>query len=686
MTVGGLALAWALLLAPRTHPAPSVDPIAALREAADALANGEPESALRLLAKLERGPLGDHVARLEARILREANRLDEALAAAERGLSHDPPSELGAELHRERALVHLARGDFDAARAAQRQAWETSQDAALRARLVAEIAEAFDDAQRHAEALELHRTVWRRWPRSDPARHAYERSRELARAAADAPLSTTEVLRHAEALRRARIHDRALAIYDELAARELTSAQRRRVTRGRAESLFARRRYAEAIDAYRAIVKEDPTDEQAAILVGRSYARAGFRDEALAAFRAAADRGGPSTKAHADYLSAIVLEDVDPARAEQRLRQVETQTASPALRNEARWWLAWRDIEQDRNESALERLEHLDRGPLSDIEIQRARYWKAVVQLRLGDDEAGRRGLGEIAESIPLSYYGILAAERLGRAATVERPLVEGSPQEAGNPLRARRARWLFDGGFPEPASVEIESWLRQGALTRSDRIAASRLLHDVGDPYRAVRTIVDGFEMVFERGIDPGWREAWELAWPIAFAEPVRDAVKEFDFDAALVYAVMREESVYQPQVASNAGALGLMQIIPPTGRRIAEDLGVPGFEPQALLDPRTNVRFGTFYLKYLHNRFEGAAPHMIAAYNAGPDIVSQWLSRQGPRGHDAFVEAVPYGETRRYLRRVLRSRHIYERLYGEGLVATTGIAPPQSSPTGRR
>jgi soluble lytic murein transglycosylase len=125
-------------------------------------------------------------------------------------------------------------------------------------------------------------------------------------------------------------------------------------------------------------------------------------------------------------------------------------------------------------------------------------------------------------------------------------------------------------------------------------------------------------------------------------------------------------------------------MQLIPPTANRVAEKLGVTGFESSQLLDPALNIRFGTWYLRSLVDRFGGSRTLAIASYNAGPEAVMRWIDFAGTEPPDVFVDAVPYGETRRYLRRVLRSYHLYRLLYPEP--PPPAEATPQSAVTPSR
>jgi soluble lytic murein transglycosylase len=117
-----------------------------------------------------------------------------------------------------------------------------------------------------------------------------------------------------------------------------------------------------------------------------------------------------------------------------------------------------------------------------------------------------------------------------------------------------------------------------------------------------------------------------------------------------------MRVESIYHRRIVSYAGAVGLMQIMPHTGSRIAQKLGVRDFEVTDLLDPKTNVEFSAWYLSSLISRFDGRLPLAIASYNGGPHNVRLWLQDNPPdMPLDAFLERIPFTQTHRYVRRVL-------------------------------
>lgn len=139
-------------------------------------------------------------------------------------------------------------------------------------------------------------------------------------------------------------------------------------------------------------------------------------------------------------------------------------------------------------------------------------------------------------------------------------------------------------------------------------------------------------------------------------YASEVARAARIYGLDPDLLFAVMRVESVYQRRIISHAGAIGLMQIMPRTGRLIADKLGQRTMTATDLLDPRTNIEFSAWYFSSLLNRMEGRLPLAIASYNGGPHNVRAWIRSYGTHVPlDAFLERIPFSETKRYVRRVL-------------------------------
>jgi soluble lytic murein transglycosylase len=475
----------------------------------------------------------------------------------------------------------------------------------------------------------------------------------------------------------------SLGIYERaLSDDRLEPRDRRRAEFGRADCLFSSKRYEEAIAAYQALASDGERRFHAKLRLARSHARNGNDKLALRQLDRIAREARPTTRARAQYLSALLAGPPESKAARERLRRVEQQRAAPALARLARWRLAWSDFQAGEYSEAGRRLRQLARGDLFDVEVQRALYWLAAAELEQDRREEGRALLRRLVEGLPLSYYGFLAADRLGEAVS---PTQAFLPARAGKTedRSAERAAWLQRGGFPELVRLELESRLRGPSLNLELRTRLAQLLHSIGDHFDAVRVVVDGIGDSLERGIDPSWREVWELAWPRPYHETVERAAQEFEAEWALVYAVMREESRYRPDAVSAVGARGLMQILPPTGEEIAAALGVSNFDVGRLFQPETSIRFGSYYLRKLLRQFDGRWPLAIAAYNAGPEAVSTWARDGGSVSRDLFVESVPYAETRRYLRRVLRSRWMYELLYAREKVA---LRAPQPQPAAGR
>jgi len=197
-------------------------------------------------------------------------------------------------------------------------------------------------------------------------------------------------------------------------------------------------------------------------------------------------------------------------------------------------------------------------------------------------------------------------------------------------------------------------------------RLVLAQLLVEAGRFHLAQRLVIDRDAETLARRPAPGEEALWWMAWPTAYDGSVERAARAHGIEPALVYAIMREESGYQPDALSVVGARGLTQIMPETGRRLAADLGAAAFDPAELFAPERNLELGAFYLSRLLDRFDGRLSAAIASYNAGPEAVARWLVADAGREDDEWVESIPYDQTRSYVKRVLRSMHVYRALYG--------------------
>jgi soluble lytic murein transglycosylase len=174
--------------------------------------------------------------------------------------------------------------------------------------------------------------------------------------------------------------------------------------------------------------------------------------------------------------------------------------------------------------------------------------------------------------------------------------------------------------------------------------------------------------------------RWAWECVYPRPFGAAVRALEEQHAVPRGLLYALMRQESAFDPVVVSPASAVGLMQLMPSTAERAAREMEM-GLELSELTSPDVNLRLGGFYIAKLLRTFEGSLPLAAAAYNAGPQAVSRWLHAGAEQDTDLWVARIPYGETRHYVGRVLANLARYQWL--EGGEAAVAMVPLQI-PTG--
>ncbi len=283
-------------------------------------------------------------------------------------------------------------------------------------------------------------------------------------------------------------------------------------------------------------------------------------------------------------------------------------------------------------------------------------YWQARALEALGQPDLACQRYREAAGE--RSLWGFLAAERTGRPYRLEHhpaPVAEAQVERMANGAPGLRIAELRALGRDLDARREFFHLIRD--LPADDLKAAAVLAQRWAWPDQAIFTLAKS-----------GYWDDLELRFPLLHQDLVRAEAQASGLDASWIYAILRQESAFNPRAISHAGAVGLMQLMPATAAATARRLELPRPSRTDLYDPMNNVALGSSYLASVQRRFDGHPVLAAAAYNAGPHRVAQWLPSE-PVAADLWVATIPFRETRGYVRRVLAYRVIYDHRLGRDI-----------------
>jgi len=606
--------------------------------------------------------IGDHVRYLLAEALSRDDDLAAARAAALSVVDRYPKSRLAP-----RALLLAATLDLRADQDASAQtvlvrlinAYPDASELPGALYLLAMTAEAL--GQPDAAAL-TYRDVRLLAPASGYAEGASDRIVALQAAGARLPpLTPAQRIDRAERLLRSNVPDVAMGEAQAIAAEVKDAAVVTRALRVVADSARNLRQYDLAARTLGLVIDRSSAERRPGLKLeqARLYVRAKDPARALAVLAAAAT-GTEADKAEALYLKARVLEDLNrEADATTVYRAVAAQFPSREAAAASLWrlgWLAYGKRDAHGAQKSWTRLAEL--GSAGAYRMP-AVYWTGRARELAGGTDAADL-YNQILAEAPRSYYGMLAAARLGRTREGGIAGQIALPREPRTALSddsgLARVVLLRRINLVEEAAAELESAV-QGAAGDPVRLYGMASVYIEAERYHmALRIMRRHFQTLAATG-DPSLPRAfWEMYYPYAWRDEMRDAAQRRGIDPYLVAAVVREESSYYPRAVSRAGARGLMQLMPATARLMAP--------PGDLDDPGFNIELGTRFLAGLIREFND--PRLaIAAYNAGPKNVRQWMSTRRTDDLEAFVEQIPFDETRLYVKRVVLSWDEYRRIY---------------------
>jgi soluble lytic murein transglycosylase len=338
-------------------------------------------------------------------------------------------------------------------------------------------------------------------------------------------------------------------------------------------------------------------------------------------------------------------------------------------------WDAWLTDQPDR--VALLR-EQVERYP-DDSRAGTALYF--LGRLAESADKYGeaRAYYDRLSTQFPHYFYAVLGREReTGKvaAATVDddtstwlakidwpahRDLSATAPN-AATAQRIERARLLIAAGLPDVAEAEI----RFGAKTETEQpqLLALELAASADTPFRALRIMKSLSGDYLSLPLENASLKFWQTLFPLPYKNEVFDNARAHGLDPFYVAGLIRQESEFNPAAKSRASAYGLMQLLPATGRMLGRKEGMRAVPASLLLNPAVSIRLGTEYLRGQLDSWEGDWFRTLAAYNAGPGRVHQWLNTNF-REPIEFVESIPFTETREYVQAVLRNADMYRELY---------------------
>ena len=346
------------------------------------------------------------------------------------------------------------------------------------------------------------------------------------------------------------------------------------------------------------------------------------------------------------------------------------------------WRIAWVSY-LDRHPDADDRLTtFLTKYPVSSNSVD-ALYWLGRNAERAGNVARARSLYGKAGERFPQTYFGNAAAMRLAKLGPGEE-----NPPDFLEKIPPPPALRSFDEPIPVAAA---DRWARAQALrTIAFDSSAEQELKNAYFATSSPRFLLEAAQAAFDQGhygagmayariIVPSFDSrkvsdvpvaAWKALLPLPYEAALRREAAKNDFDPMFAAGLIRQESTFQADAVSPKNAIGLMQVLPKTGKLLARQLKVR-YTKDKLFEPDFNIEVGMAYIANLVREM-GGFEYAAAAYNAGEDRIAAWKGERNYEEVPELVESIPFTETREYVQVVLRNTELYRMIYGQPSVAT--------------
>ncbi len=315
-------------------------------------------------------------------------------------------------------------------------------------------------------------------------------------------------------------------------------------------------------------------------------------------------------------------------------------------------------------------------------------FWEAKCQQKLGENDKAAALYQQIINLNSYSYYTFTSYETLAgmdikvQIREIDDRLDPENPQIADTipdiyafleqdsyfhdeQNHINKAIELYKLEFYNSATLEIEAASSEIEEDPTGILKIATLFLKSNDYADSLKIIYENFSKLESKLDQPHMDYLYYLYYPYGYKEAVQKYSGQYDLDPLFTLSVIRQESNFMPLAGSYAGAQGLMQIMPVTGKGIARQIGISDYNDILLLNPETNIKMGTFYLRQQMDNFNQNQFYCLGAYNGGPGKMSEWISKRGSMDIDEFIENISYEQTREYIKKVMGNYYLYQMLY---------------------
>lgn len=360
-------------------------------------------------------------------------------------------------------------------------------------------------------------------------------------------------------------------------------------------------------------------------------------------------------------------------------RELQQRFPNGGRASYAHWKAAWLTLRQGRKDEAKKEFEEQIALYPASNEVPAAVYWRGRLAEDDGDNAKARACFQKLSDRFRNYYYADLARRELkklpDRGDPPQYALLDKIPgidlkekiaedDAPGDNLRVQKASLLSNGALVDLAARELQAAAEDEKGTwvapETARIFQENELYN-----RSIEVVKHAVPNYFALDLPELPRAYWEALFPRPYWNDLKRFSTRNELDPYLVASLIRQESEFNPGAVSNKNAVGLMQLLPKTGKLVAKEEKLRHFRANQLLMPSVNLQLGTKYFRTMVNKF-GSFEYALAAYNAGDDRVKDWLAAGNFRDPQEFVESIPFTETREYVEAILRNASVYRQLYG--------------------